>query len=87
MMTTKEYVLGRVDGSVTTIYEESDGEAILAAIGILGHDVVAAEQWDSDGSDDDGQPLKRILFWESEEDAQNDDGSRAIAALSTGGTA
>lgn len=48
-----------------------------------GHDIdtIIRSDWATDGQDDDGTDIDRVLFWASESDATNDDGSRAIAKL------
>ena len=75
-------------GSISEIAANDDRDAISQATTILenqGHDgesIVEGDDWCSDGSNDDGEPQERILFWASEEDAENDDGSKAIASLS-----
>jgi hypothetical protein len=83
----KCYVLNFVgSGATSEIWAGSDGEAIFQAKAILGESVTAL-QWDADGENDDGEQCKRLLIWSSEKDALNDDGSKAIASLSTVGLA
>lgn len=42
---------------------------------------VFAEQWDADGTNDEGRPMERLLVWASEQDADNDPGVRAVAQI------
>jgi hypothetical protein len=75
------YTLEYADGRITEIVADDDTSAELAALACLGDDAVAAEQWDADGHDDDGCRCERLLLWASEEDAEGDDGARAVASL------
>jgi len=68
-------------GATSEIVADTDTDAISQAEELLGADVVSAEQWDADGTNDEGQRMERLLFWASEADAQNDPGARAIAQL------
>jgi hypothetical protein len=68
-------------GQVSEIVADNDTEAISVAAGILGDDVVVADQWDAAGSNDDDEPVERLLFWATEADAKNDHGANAIAQL------
>ena len=79
------YILNHA-GATSEIFAANDIEAISQAEMILG-DVVVADQWDSDGRNDDGEPCRRLLIWADDESAQHDDGSHAIASLSTVGRA
>ena len=72
-------------GATSEIHAANDAAAIAEAESIIGGDVVVADQWDADGTNDDDEPCKRILFWADEESADNDDGANAIAELSTVG--
>jgi hypothetical protein len=85
------YVLEYANGAIDELCARDDDHAVSMALNILrdlGHDdAVAADQWDSDGTNDDGEPMKRILIWSCEEDAQNDSGAKSIAQLTTGGAA
>jgi hypothetical protein len=80
-------------GSISELVANDDRDAISQVTKILGyrsmilgtHDdetIVEGDDWCSDGVNDDGEPQERILFWASEEDAENDSGSKAIASLS-----
>ena len=88
-MTT--YTLTFCDSEGTfEISADSDADAVLAAERLLAdeyEDVVSADQWDADGTTNDDEPRKRILFWATEDDAENDAGANAIGELSTVGRA
>lgn len=84
-MTT--YALEYSDGRVTEIVADNDTAAEQAALARFGEDAIAADQWDANGFSDDDKPMKRLLIWESEEDAENDDGAHAVAALTCVGRA
>jgi len=76
------YVLNRAgSGAISEICAEDDCDAISQATELLGGDPVAADQWDADGSDDDGGPMERLLFWENSHYAANDPGQNSIAQL------
>ena len=79
MMTT--YVLEHANGAKQTIEAEHDADAASEALEIIGDDAVAAEQWDADGTNDDGEPMERLLIWATEADAQDDPGANAVAEL------
>lgn len=84
----KSYVLSyNGTGAISEIYADNDAQAICQALDLLGDDAVEADQWDSDGQNDEGEPCKRILFWGDEESAENDPGINSIAQLSTVGRA
>ncbi len=79
-MTT--YVLNYAgSGAVSEIIADSDTEAERIALEQIGDDAVAAEQWDSDGTNDDGRPMERLLIWATEDESVNDDGAKAVAQL------
>ena len=40
-------------------------------------DPVAADQWAADGEDDDGHQRWRLLGWDCEQDAEDDDGTKS----------
>lgn len=65
---------------------DGDSEAIDFVESVLserGHDIteVVSGDWDADGEDDDGNQCERMLFWASEEDAENDSGAKSICEL------
>lgn len=73
-------------GSVIEIVAVSDEAAIRAVRSRLGQDVVIADQWDADGTNDDGVQMWRLLIWDSEADAENDCGQNSIAQLTRVGS-
>ena len=75
------YGLEYADGHVTEIVADNDTEAEASALARFGDEAVAADQWDADGQNDDGQPMERLLIWETEEEADNDPGAKAIAQV------
>lgn len=75
------YALEYADGRVTEIVADNDTDAELAAMARFGEDAVAADQWDAAGVNDDGKQCERLLIWESEADAENDPGAKAVAQL------
>lgn len=81
------YTLEYADGRATDIVADDDTAAEQAALDRFGDDAVAAEQWDAYGTNDEGQPMKRLLIWESEDDAADDAGANAIAYLTIIGRA
>lgn len=85
----KSYVLNYAgSGATSEIYANNDTDAIIEAPLLLGEDTVEAAQWDADGCNDDGEPMKRILFWIDEQSAESDDnGTRSIAQLTVVGRA
>ena len=68
-------------GATREIVADNDTEAELIALRLIGPDAFAADQWDSDGVNDDDQPMERLLLWDCEEDSVNDDGGKAVAEL------
>lgn len=42
---------------------------------------LASGDWDADGENEDGDTCYRMLFWESESDAENDAGESSICQL------
>lgn len=75
------YALEYADGRVSEIVADDDTEAEIAAMARFGDEAVAAEQWDGDGSNDDGEPCERLLIWDCEADSINDPGAKAVAKL------
>ena len=79
------YVIEFADGSISEHFCQDDEQAVQQALEILrdlGHDdAVAADQWDANGVNDDGEPMKRILIWENKNDAKNDNGAKSIAQV------
>jgi len=71
-----------VEASVTDldpdgfIADESTGDDICQEV-LESNDLVIAPQWDTYGSDG----AMRLLYWESEEAAENDDGSNAMGQI------
>ncbi len=55
-------------------------ESVLEARGYDASDLVCGG-WDTAGTNDDGEQCYRKLYWASESDADNDDGSKAVAQL------
>lgn len=49
----------------------------------LGHDADALTpgEWQDENADDDGRRLSRLLWWATPDDAEHDDGARAVASL------
>ena len=83
----KNYVLSwNGSGATSEINAQNDAAAIAEAAELIGGKPIVADQWDGDGLDDDDRPCKRILFWTTEDDAENDSGQNAIAQLSTTGS-
>ncbi len=83
----KSYVLNwSGTGAISEIFADTDEDAIAQAIDLTRAPIVA-DQWDADGWNDDGEPCKRILLWDTEELAENDAGAKATASLSTIGAA
>lgn len=68
-------------GAVTEITADDDTAATAAVLAMLGRDVVIADQWDADGTNDDGVQCWRRLIWEDESSSENDDGANAVASL------
>ena len=69
------------DGS-TTLYRDSWDAAVLAVREQFdASGIVVADDWDADGQDADGNQMQRKLVWESEEDAENDSGEKAVAQI------
>lgn len=75
------YTLEYTDGQVVKIVADNDTEAETAALARFGDAAVAAEQWDAGGTSDDGEPIERLLIWETEEDSIDDPGAKAVAQL------
>ena len=75
------YVLCYADGRVSQVVANSDTEAEAVALERFDHNAVAAEQWDADGTNDEGDPVERLLIWRSEAESVDDDGAKAIAQL------
>lgn len=75
-------------GTVSEWICNNDTEAAKAAVDQLaseGYDVEAIvedDDWSVDGLNDDGEQCYRLLFWASEEDADNDCGAKSIAQIS-----
>ncbi len=77
------YALEYTDGRVNDIVADSDHEAIaivLARFDDMPGSRVISEDWDNAGNED-GRRRERLLIWESEADAEGDDGSHAIAQI------
>lgn len=55
-------------------------EAVLEQHGCDASEIVSGD-WDAAGSNDDGSPLERMLFWADEEASNNDSGANAICQL------
>ena len=55
-------------------------ESVLEARGYEPSELVRGD-WDADGQNDDGEQCYRLLFWENEDDAEDDAGQLAIAQL------
>jgi hypothetical protein len=72
-------------GEVDEFFAAHDGAAEVEALRMLADrgypDAIPADQWDGDGTNDDGQPCERLLFWANADDAENDAGAKAIAQL------
>ncbi len=77
-----DYAIEYTDGRVNDIVADNDQEAIAAALARFEPGVVISEQWDNAGSEN-GLQRERLLIWESEADAEGDDGSHAVAHLTT----
>ncbi len=80
------YVLEIASGGQTHEFAAADDydaqQQALATLADLGYDrPVVAEDWTGDGTNDDGQPCERLLFWADEADAENDPGAASIAQL------
>ena len=76
-------------GAHEEIIANNDLDAQQRAIDMLARaneidpaDVVEGDEWCADGVNDDGEPQERILFWASEDDAENDNGAKSIGQLS-----
>jgi len=77
-----KYALEMADGSgISEIVADNDTDAEAAALARFGEEAVAADQWDADGTNDDGDPMERLLIWDSEEDSIDDPGANAVAQL------
>ena len=94
----KSYTLRYAGSGVCKeFFAPNDKEALeLAACMVVGDcfdkdgnrsEPVIADQWDSDGYNDDDEPCKRILIWACESDAENDNGAKSIAQVETIGAA
>lgn len=68
------YTLEYTDGRVNDIVADNDREAIQFAMDLF-EDGVHAEEWDQ------RQDGRRMLIWENEGDADDDDGSNAVAHI------
>lgn len=91
----KSYTLNYVgSGECSEFFAENDREAAeIAAFRVSGccfdknagrfTEPVVAEQWDAAGLNDDDEPCKRLLIWECEQDAVDNNGSKAIAQVET----
>ena len=81
------YTLNLADGGqCTEFFARDDAHAQLIAENMLdNYGLVFAEQWDSDGYNDDDEPCKRLLIWVDEASAENDSGANAIAQIETVG--
>lgn len=55
-------------------------ESVLEFRGYDVDDVVSGD-WDADGQNDDGEQCFRMLYWASENDAENDAGEKSICQL------
>jgi len=55
-------------------------ESVLEARGFDAAESVSGD-WDQAGQNDDGDQCWRMLFWTSEDDANNDSGARAYCQL------
>lgn len=79
----KTYILDWANGNgVSEILARDDKHAITQAKGIILNQMegaVFADTWDPIGYE--GEQKRRLLIWESEEDAENDSGANAIAHL------
>lgn len=74
-------------GGISENHCDNDVEAlnwVECALEYYGYD--AAEltygDWGSDGINDDGEPLERMLIWADEASSINDPGTNAIASIS-----
>jgi hypothetical protein len=81
------YTLEYADGRTTDIVADDDTAAERAALDRFGDDAVAAENWDDYGTNDDGEPMKRLLIWESEAESIDDPGVNSVAYLTIIGRA
>lgn len=91
-MATKSHTLNMAgSGQVDEFFADSESQAIKTAKDMLadrGFDApVFCDDWDALGSNDEDEPMKRMLVWACEEDSENDDGGHAIAELQTIGQA
>ncbi len=81
----KSYTINFADsGEVFEGFFDSDFDAIGWAESIFenrGWTEVVCGDWDTDGQNDDGEQCYRVLFWASEEDAENDCGANSLAEL------
>jgi hypothetical protein len=82
----QSYTLNVADsGEVDEFFAKHDGAAEVEARRMLADrgypDAIPADQWDGDGTNDDGQPCERLLFWANADDAENDPGAKSIAQI------
>lgn len=81
----KSYTINFADsGEVCEGFFNSDFEAIGWAESIFedrGWTEVVRGDWDADGQNEDGEQCYRVLFWASEEYAENDCGANSFAEL------
>ncbi len=82
----KSYTFEFQDGELCEGYFETDADAQAWVESILEHqgydinDLVEGD-WNADGKNDDGEQCYRMLYWATEEDAEDDPGVNSIGQL------
>ena len=75
-------VISWQDGSVSECLSMTEAEAL---INDRYPDAVYNDCWETDGTNDEGDPMERMLVWPDEETAgipgMGDDGSHAVASI------
>lgn len=69
-----EYIISYTDGSLEQSYDTYE-QAKAAVIAEFGNDVEIGHDGDLDGWGD------RTMFWADEDEAENDDGARALGSI------
>lgn len=78
-------------GETNEGYFANDAEAqawVVLLLDSMGydHNSLVSSDWSADGQNDDGEQCFRMLYWEDENDAENDAGEKSICQLCKVGT-